>query len=172
MGKKLWKKIGLAFDSSLKLISDAPGKNLLYIDGSHFINLFLAYSIRSLFSCEMQLYERFCLSVGPWVCRSVSPWVTCFSKTANSKKFKGIQVNQTKFATFRNYWPVGLVFSCEKQLYKRVCPLVCQSLRLRVRCFSKTVNSKKFKGIQVNSTKVNKTQQNSRHFNYWPVSLV
>ena len=52
------------------------------------------------------------------------------------------------------------VFSCERQLYKRLCPSIRQSVRGSVTRFSniaKTgriqVNSSKFKQIQVNSTK-------------------
>ena len=42
--------------------------------------------------------------VRPSVRPSVRGSVTCLSKTANSRKFKKIQQNSTKY-TFRNYWP-------------------------------------------------------------------
>ena len=54
------------------------------------------------------------------------------------------------------------IFSCEKQLYKRLCPSVGPSVRPSVgQAF---LENRKFKKIQVSSTKFNKIQQNSRLF--------
>ena len=59
--------------------------------------------------------------VGPSVRGSVS--VRRFSKTANSTKFKKIQVNSTKFMTFRSCWPDDGLVSYKK------CVFVCTSVR-------------------------------------------
>ena len=42
-------------------------------------------------------------AVGPSVCGSICPWVRWFSKTANSTKFKRIQVNSTKFNKIHDF---------------------------------------------------------------------
>ena len=50
-----------------------------------------------------------------------------------------------------------VLFSCEKQLYKRLCPSVCPSVRNALTKTAKTgriqLNLNKFKQIQVNSRK-------------------
>ena len=75
----------ILFNKSTRLMAMA----LFFHQDLFFINFF---------SCKKQLYKRLC----PSVCLSVGPSVMRFSKTANSTKYEGIQVNLTKFTTFRN----------------------------------------------------------------------
>ena len=56
----------------------------------------------------------------------------------------------------------GVVFSCEKQLYKRLCPSVSPSVGPSVRnALTKTAKTVR---IQVNSSKFKQIQENSRLF--------
>ena len=55
-------------------------------------------------------------------------------------------------AVFAVSW-VSAVFSCKKQLYKRLCPSVGPWVGLLVTRFSKTANSRKFKKNPLNSSK-------------------